>query len=95
MQASDEHRLFVVAGPQGVAVLPEKVSVVFEKLLQARPSYADKLELHLLRSSGDPAPLHYVLFAAPCRMRHLLDHAVFAGQEPAAEGDRAIVDDLA
>ena len=77
------------------ALKRRNIAVVFEKLFKARAGDANELELHLLRSSRDPAPLYNILLTAPCRLRHLLDHAVLARQEPAAESNRAVVDDLA
>ena len=53
-----------------------------------------ELDLHFLGGAGGLAAFEDVLFAGACRLHHLVDGAVFTGEEALAETVGEIVDDL-
>ena len=74
--------------------LAQKVFVVEQQLIEARAGNVYEPQLGLTRSRRRPATLGDVLTPAARRLDHLIMRSRPLIDEPIAESDRAVVDDL-
>ena len=89
-------RALVRCAPGLHAAGAEAVEVVLAQFVERRAGDVRELDLGLLARSGGGASFRDVLLAASRGLHHLVDRPVAArGQEPPAEGDRALVDGFA
>jgi hypothetical protein len=87
-------RLRVVLLPPLQLPLAQKVFVVEQQLIEARAGNVYEPQLGLTRSRRRSATLGDVLTPAARRLDHLIMRSRPLIDEPIAESDRAVVDDL-
>lgn len=78
--------------PQGQLSHSQKISVIFQKFLQARARYVHQFDLGFLGSSGGFAPFQNILLPRPRALHHLVNSPVSPIEKTFAKPHGGVVD---